>query len=72
MYVMIFPLNGFDWIWLGFGMMADVASYVGAYHNRKQVPMLSGKRTVLQELFMLRTKREFGMPHRQIPHLPVT
>ena len=39
MYVMIFPLNGFDWIWLGFGIMADVASYVGGYHNRKQVPM---------------------------------
>ena len=38
MYVMIFPLNGFDWIWLGFGIMADVASYVGGYHNRKSVP----------------------------------
>ena len=39
MYVMIFPLNGFDWIWLGLGILADVASYVGGYHNRKQVPM---------------------------------
>ena len=39
MYVMVFPLNGFDWIWLGFGIIADIVSYVGAYHNRKQVPM---------------------------------
>ena len=38
MYVIVFPLNGFDWIWLGFGIMADVASYIGAFHNRKQVP----------------------------------
>jgi len=38
MYVLIFPLNGWDWLWLGFGIMADVASYVGGYHNRKAVP----------------------------------
>lgn len=38
MYVMIFPLNGWDWMWLGFGVLADVASYVGGYHNRQQVP----------------------------------
>jgi hypothetical protein len=38
MYVIIFPLVGFDWIWLGLGIMADVASYIGGYHNRKQVP----------------------------------
>ena len=39
MYVLIFPLNGWDWIWLGFGIMADVFSYTGGYHNRRQVPM---------------------------------
>ena len=38
MYVVVFPLTGFDWIWLGLGIAADVMSYVGAYHNRKQVP----------------------------------
>ena len=38
MYVIVFPLNGFDWIWLGLGIAADVFGYVGAYHNRKQVP----------------------------------
>ena len=39
MYVIVFPLTGFDWIWLGLGIAADIFSYVGAYHNRKQVPM---------------------------------
>ncbi len=38
MYVMIFPLNGYDWIWLGFGVMADIFSYVGGYHKRQQIP----------------------------------
>jgi hypothetical protein len=38
MYVLIFPMNGFDWLWVGLGIMADVASYIGAYQNRRQVP----------------------------------
>jgi hypothetical protein len=38
MWVIIFPMNGWDWLWLGFGIMADVASYMGAYHNRQRVP----------------------------------
>jgi hypothetical protein len=31
-------MNGYDWIWLGFGVMADVMSYVGAFHKRQSVP----------------------------------
>jgi hypothetical protein len=42
MYVLIFPLNGFDWLWLGLGIAADIASYMGSYHNRKQVPYYPG------------------------------
>jgi hypothetical protein len=38
MYVIVFPLNGFDWIWLGLGVMADVMSYMGAFHKRQQIP----------------------------------
>jgi hypothetical protein len=38
MFVLIFPLNGFDWIWLGFGIVADIASYMGAYGKRRAVP----------------------------------
>jgi len=38
MWVMIFPMNGWDWVWLGFGIMADVTSYMGSYVNRQRVP----------------------------------
>ena len=38
MYVIIFPLNGYDWIWLGLGVMTDVLSYVAGYHKRQQIP----------------------------------
>ena len=39
MYVVVFPLTGYDWIWIGLGIAADVVSYIGGYHNRKSVPM---------------------------------
>jgi len=42
MYVLIFPLNGFDWIWLGLGLAADIVSWVGSFHNRESVPGYSG------------------------------
>lgn len=41
MYVIIFPggISGFDWIWLGLGLLADISSYTGgAWGNRNQVP----------------------------------
>jgi len=38
MYVLIFPLNGFDWIWLGLGVGADIAGYLASYHKRQIVP----------------------------------
>ncbi len=38
MYTIVFPLNGWDWLWIGFGAMADVASYTTQYHNRHSVP----------------------------------
>jgi hypothetical protein len=37
MYVLAFPggIDGFDWVWLGFGLLADVFSYAGGgYSNR--------------------------------------
>jgi hypothetical protein len=42
MYVLIFPLNGIDWLWLGLGLAGDIFSYVGSYQNRKQVPYYAG------------------------------
>ena len=41
MYVIIFQggITGFDWIWLGLGLLADISSYTGgAWGNRNQVP----------------------------------
>jgi hypothetical protein len=38
MYVIVFPLNGWDWLWIGLAIAADIFSYVGGYHNRQRVP----------------------------------
>jgi len=38
MYVLVFPLNGWDWLWIGLAIAADIFSYVGGYHNRQRVP----------------------------------
>ena len=42
MYVMIFPVIGFDWLWLGLAFMADITSYAGGAYNRRQVPGYRG------------------------------
>jgi hypothetical protein len=38
MYTIVFPLNGWDWLWVGLGIAADVMSYIGAFHKRQQIP----------------------------------
>jgi len=41
---MIYPLNGFEWIWLGLWVAAGIISYyVGGYHNRQKVPVYIGR-----------------------------
>lgn len=42
MYTIVFPLNNFDWVWVGLAIGADVASYIGAFHHRQQVPGYTG------------------------------
>jgi hypothetical protein len=40
MYLIFFPggIEGFDWIWLGLGLLSDIASYSGgAYGNRDRM-----------------------------------
>ena len=40
MYVVVFPggVDGFDWIILGIGLIADIASYTGgAYDQRERI-----------------------------------
>ena len=39
MYVIVFPggVTGFDWVWLGLGILADISSYIGGgYGNRSR------------------------------------
>ena len=41
MYLIVFPggIEGFDWVWLILGIIADVASYTGGFYgNRDAVP----------------------------------
>jgi hypothetical protein len=36
------PLVGFDWVWMGLAVIADIASYAGgAYGNRERIPGIS-------------------------------
>jgi hypothetical protein len=39
-YIAIYPggIFGFDWLLLGLGVFADIATYVGGYREREQVP----------------------------------
>jgi hypothetical protein len=38
MWVIVFPMNGWDWVWVGLGLAFDIFSWVGSYHNRQRVP----------------------------------
>jgi hypothetical protein len=42
MYVLIFPIAGFDWLWLGIALLLDIASYGGGAYNRRRVPGYTG------------------------------
>ena len=41
MYVLVFPIVGLDWLWLGLGLLADIAFYAGGGFRRR-VPGYSG------------------------------
>jgi hypothetical protein len=40
MWLTVYPggIIGFDWILLGLGVFADIATYVGGYRERESVP----------------------------------
>lgn len=44
MYMIVFPggVTGFDWLWLGLGLLADIGWWAGAA-ARKRVPGYSGQ-----------------------------
>jgi len=49
MYVIVAPggVTGFDWVWVGLGVLADIASYGGGgYGNRDHIPMYSNPKTL--------------------------
>jgi len=44
MYLIVFPggVVGWDWLWIGLSVAADVVSYGSSVYNRKQVPGYTG------------------------------
>ncbi len=43
LYIFIFPIAGFDWIWLALTLIMDLGSYGGgAYGNRNRIPGYAG------------------------------
>ena len=38
MYVIVFPMNGWDWLWMGLAIGMDIFSYTAGYKNRSSVP----------------------------------
>jgi hypothetical protein len=43
MYVIVFPVNEFDWVWVALAFIADLASYGGGAYNRRSVPGYYGR-----------------------------
>lgn len=43
MFVIVAPagVNGLDWLWIGLGLLADIASYSGGL-GRKRIPQYQG------------------------------
>jgi hypothetical protein len=38
MYTVVFPMDSWDWLWVGLGVGADIASYMGGQYKRKEIP----------------------------------
>jgi hypothetical protein len=41
MYVLVFPINNLDWLWVGLALFFDIAWYAGGA-GRKKIPGYSG------------------------------
>lgn len=42
MYVIVYPIVGFNWIWIGLGILADIATYSAAAYRRQDIPYYTG------------------------------
>jgi hypothetical protein len=38
MYVIVFPLNNWDWLWIGLAIAADIFTYTSGTYKRKSIP----------------------------------
>jgi len=38
MYPIVFPLNGWDWLWIGLAVACDIATYLSAYRVNWALP----------------------------------
>ena len=38
MYTLVFQTDGWDWLWIGLAVGADIAGYLAQYQNRHRVP----------------------------------
>jgi hypothetical protein len=42
MYVILFPMYGFDWLFLGLAVVADISAYVGGAARRRDASFYRG------------------------------
>ena len=42
MYVLVYPIIGFDWLWLGLAVVADISAYVAGAARRRDASFYRG------------------------------
>ena len=42
MYVIVYPIVGFDWLWLGLAVLADISSYAAGAARRRDASWYRG------------------------------
>jgi hypothetical protein len=42
MYTLIFPIVGFDWVWLGLAFLADISAYAAGAARRRDASFYRG------------------------------
>ena len=38
MFTIVYPLTGWDWLWVGLALAADIATYMGGTYKRQSIP----------------------------------
>jgi hypothetical protein len=42
MYVLVYPIIGFDWLWLGLAVVADISAYAAGAARRRDASFYRG------------------------------